>query len=351
MMPDYRADNPYQALLAAHLERLGVSVQFPRGYRRVLPITRAILGCTPRPSVLHLHWPSAYCKGGSLPVGLVYRLKLLLDLCIARMAGVRIVWTVHNLMPHETSFPRLDRWLRRRLARLAHARIVHSAAARREVAGFLGLPPEAFAVIPHGHYRDCYPAPPSRAEARRQLDIPADARVFLHFGMLRPYKGVERLLEVWPECTGEAILVVAGDPIDDAMRAALERLGKHPRVRLHLRHLADDEVSVYFAAADVAVFPFERSLTSGSVALALSFGVPVVGPRLASIQELVGEEGGWLYAASDSEGLPTTLGQAETADVSQAARRARQAAERLDWHGIAIKTRGEYFLADPRPPA
>jgi hypothetical protein len=102
MAPDFRADNPYQRLLADALGSLGVSTEFPRGYRRGLPLTR---GAGSWPEILHLHWLTAYLRARSGVWRAGYAAKLLLDLQLLRLRGVRLVWTVHNLVEHEERRP------------------------------------------------------------------------------------------------------------------------------------------------------------------------------------------------------------------------------------------------------
>lgn len=310
MAPDYRRDNPYQALLAAELEALGATVSFPRGYRRVLPLRR-MLGQAGRPDVLHLHWLAPYLKGRNAATKAVYAARLVLDVFLVRRAGVRLAWTVHNLVEHEQTHPAIELWCRRRLARLADAIIVHSEPAKALVAGIYRAPPERIAVIPHGHYREVYgPALPA-AEARARLGLPRQGRVFLFFGMIRPYKGVLRLLAAWaetPELHERHTLVVAGEALDPAHRDRVRRAAESaPNVRLRLERVPDEEVSCYFSAADVVVAPFDPILTSGSVLLAHSYGRPVVRPEDPAL-DMPGLEWDTIsYRSEESGGLEFAL--------------------------------------------
>ena len=193
MMPDYRRDNPYQSLLAASLSGLGIDVLFPVGYRRGLPFWRATRDNRPI-DVLHLHWTEPYTRNGHWP-SLIFRWsKLLVDLAIVRISGVRVVWTLHNLEPHECRCPRLERFFRRRLAGRVSRLLVHGDESRIAGEMALGCPPEKMTVTLHGNYRTVYPVatPEMRREGRSGLA--SDHRVFLFFGMMRPYKGLERLL-------------------------------------------------------------------------------------------------------------------------------------------------------------
>ena len=166
MMPDYRRDNPYQALLAHGLEAEGCRVVFPRDHRGVLPLCRAVRG-EQGVDILHLHWTSPYLKGHGLPRFLVYLAKFLADLAAVRIDGCRIVWTLHNLVPHETRHRRLELLARRMICRIVSAVIVHGHAGQKEAVQTLGCPANRVFVIPHGHYRDAYAPPLPSPDARR----------------------------------------------------------------------------------------------------------------------------------------------------------------------------------------
>lgn len=287
MTPDYRRDNPYQELLARALEELDVRVSFPRGYRRALPLRRMLRQDGALPDVLHLHWLAPYLKGRTAAAKSVHAAKLLLDLVLVRRAGVRLVWTVHNLVGHEQTHPGIELWCRRRLARLADAIIVHDDVARDLVIGRYGAPAGKISVIAHGHYRDVYGPPVPRAEARARLGLPQEGRVFLFFGMIRAYKGLETLVAAWaaaPELHERHVLVIAGEVRDAAYWQSVKRIAETaPNIRLFLGRVPDHQVASLHSAADVVVLPFERMLTSGSLVLAQSFHKTVVLPDLESL--------------------------------------------------------------------
>jgi len=279
MTPDYRKDNPYQHLLADALENLGASVRFPTGYRRVFPLRRMLPRSGPRPDILHLHWIAPYLKGKTAVAKAIYAVKLLVDLTLVQRAGVKLIWTIHNLVDHEQAHPGIELWLRRRLAALADGMIVHSEEARELVAATYRLRTHNINVIPHGHYRDAYGPPMAANRARDQLGLPTDRHVFLFFGMIRPYKGFATLLSAWaksPDLQRHA-LVIAGRPHDEACRRRIEAAAAAADgIHLHLGHIPDAQVPLYFSAADTVVLPLERALTSGSLVLAHTFGCRVV---------------------------------------------------------------------------
>lgn len=345
MMPDYRMDNPYQTLLANALQAEGVAVYFPQGYRRVLPIWRAVRQQPVAIAVLHLHWVNPYLKGSDWLTRLVYSIKFLLDVLMVRLSGVRVVWTVHNRIAHETHFLRLERWTQRMLTHLVDCLIVHHQSALHELVQSYHLDPSRIKVIPHGHYREAYGAAIDALEARKALNLPLTGRLYLHLGMLRPYKGIEQLLQVWQEqksiLEGNT-LVIAGKPLDEDYGQALERQAAIAGAILHSGFVGSDRIPLYFSAADVVVLPFKAILTSGSLILAMSYGKPVIAPCTDTIVETLGAADWLLYDPQDEQGLLYALKDSTQVDLDGLSRLVRQECDRLDWRYIAKETQQIY---------
>jgi glycosyltransferase involved in cell wall biosynthesis len=270
------------------------------------------------------------------------------QLALARRLGYGLVWTIHNLQPHERRHPRLYRLVSRLVLRWS-VPVVHCQAATgavRQAFGYDG----AIVVAPLGHYAGVYPpAPVARAEARRRLELPANARLFLHVGLIRPYKGIPDLIQQFARLpSSDVALVVAGEEHDSDLAATLSPvLRADPRVFLRLQWIPDEELALYLAAADVVVTAFERVLTSSSVMLAMSNGLPVVAPALGCIPELVGE-GGLLYDPADPEGLYRALSAAATGDLEALGRKAYTAALNQSWAQTAAGVLEAYKMARER---
>src|SRR5262249_45373307 len=155
-------------------------------------------------------------------------------LLLARLLGYRVVWTVHNALPHERhTLDRALRWLLVRSARL----VVHAEAARA------ALPPTRLPAAggPPGHYIRRYPDELSAADARRTLGLATPDRVFVCFGQLRAYKGVGALLDAFAGLPGPGLrLVIAGRPATDADAEIVRTAARcDPRVNAHLAFVSD----------------------------------------------------------------------------------------------------------------
>lgn len=339
-LPRPLPENPYQTLLGRGLEAAGADFCWEGCGNR---LRRA--GSAGGPSILHIHW----LFPGKDPLrSLLRRARHRRILRSAPDLGWKVVWTAHNVRPHDGG--EAGERLHRALAAAADGIIAHTKAARDEIRRTYALRSGVeIAVIPHGHFRDAYAAPPPRAEARRRLGLDAGRPVFLAFGQVRPYKGFEGLVDAFRRSALDAALVVAGKPSSPAIARALRAAaGADPRIRLDLRFVPDADVPPLFAAADRVVLPFERITTSGSAILALGFDRPLVLPDLPTLRETAGDRAAEYFAAAAD--LVPALERALRRDAAAASAAARARADALDWGPIARAHVG-FFRSLGAPPA
>jgi glycosyltransferase involved in cell wall biosynthesis len=237
--------------------------------------------------VWHLHWVHDWVPSWAAGTDGGRRLaQAWFSACLfwGRLIGYRLVWTAHNVTPHERTFFD-DRAACRRLASSARAVAVHSEASRRAVEA---LGAREVVVVGQGPLARRWPLGScSAGEARRRLALP-EGRLALHLGAIRPYKGTDRLIDAVVDRSPRLTLVVAGSCPDAGYRSALERAAARSggRVVLRFGFVPDDDLELYMAAADAAVYAFRSVTNSGSVRLALEFGLPVVIPDLEVFEEV-----------------------------------------------------------------
>lgn len=296
--------NPYQRALADALGQLGVRVSLQ-------PFRWHVLSQMRNASVLHIHWTHGLVNSSlwRFMLGFPY---LALQLLLLRARGRRIVWTVHNLQNHEKRNLWRDRLITLLIGHAANSVVVHGERARHAVQKHFRIGLHKIASIPHGNYIGIYPNTISPVEARSRLRIPADSRVFLFLGNIRPYKGVETLIETFRAITDpNAVLVIAGRPIDAATEARIRDLSNSDaRIRIETGFVKEEEIQVYMQAANVVVLPYKDVLTSGAVLLAMSFGRACIAPRLGTITDYLDDRGAFLYDPDDPAGLSKALQEA-----------------------------------------
>jgi glycosyltransferase involved in cell wall biosynthesis len=287
-----RGAAPYQRDLYAELERLGARVRYlqvatpSRTLNNLLLPLQLLAGRLRGWRLLHVHWVYDFDLPGSARRPWLRHLAqawFTFVLAVARVLGVRIVWTAHNVLPHQRIFAD-DAAARRTLVRAADLVIAHSAATLAELEQ-LGARPRRSVVLPHGAFD---PVAPNGALRAPRSD--GDAVHAVYFGKVFPYKGVEDLLDAAAELPdGTPVrITVAGECPDPILRDRLDRSARRAEARVDLRlgRVPDDGVTPLFEDADVVVLPFRRITTSASALLAMAHERPVVLPDLPAFAEL-----------------------------------------------------------------
>jgi len=218
------------------------------------------------------------------------------------LPGGPLVLTAHDLLPREPR-PGQTR-AQRRLYRAVDAIVVHSDYGRGQLVHRLGIDPAKVHVVHHGVFEHLtrQPAGPGLPDRLSGVRGP----VVLFFGLLRPYKGLQTLLEAW-RGVKDAELWIVGRP-----RMALEplRVRAPAGVRFVPRFVADAELPAYFRRADIVVLPYsrtERFDQSGVLATALAFAKPVLLTEVGGFPELAATGAARLVAPDDPDALREAL--------------------------------------------
>jgi beta-1,4-mannosyltransferase len=324
--------NPYHSLLYQRSWQSGVApvpILRDETFSELSELTR--LG---HASVLHLHWLNlVLADAGSARQANKDRLAFLARLDRYRDAGGRLAWTVHNILPHGARFE--DEEARLSADVIERCDVVHTMAASTPgiVAPWFRIPPEKILQVPHPSYIGAYEDRISREQARHELGLLPDELVHVVLGAIRPYKGLSELLDAWDALEGDPTprrLVIAGGPTDEpGVAAILERAAVHPSVLLHAGPVESASVQIYLRAADVAVLPYVRSLNSGALLLALSFGLPSIVPAGGGLAEVADESFARAFQLDDPASLMAVLRDAGQLANPAASDAARAMAERL----------------------
>lgn len=327
--------NPYTRLLYEAMEaEADVAVDG-------ITLPRALAG---RYDVWHVHWPDDFLSYRSAAKATAYVAAELVLFAWARLRGAKLVWTVHDLGPHESPHPALERLFWRLFIPMVDGIVSLSEAARAQALDrFPALRRVPSAVVSHGHYRSAYPDSVPRDEARREFGLPPEVGVAAFVGRIRPYKNVQSLVRTFRAWEApEARLVVAGNPVSEELSEQIRTAADpDPRIRLALRFLPEAEVAEVLSAADVIVLPYETIMHSGTALLALSFDRPVVVPdrgAMTELQERVGPEWVRTYAGTlTPRVLSDAMQWAETASRSE-----RAPLDDLEWPELARQTAALY---------
>lgn len=285
----------------------------------------ALLG---RYDVFHVHWPELLIRAPRPLKARLRRGALYLLLLRARLQRIPIVRTAHNLTPHEAGHN-------------AEIRALDALDARTALVIRLNpttpVEPESRAVtILHGHYRDRFSAMP------RPDSIPG--RV-LYFGLIRPYKGVETLLQVFRALPDPNLtLRIVGRPSSGLGEIITTEAAQDERISSVLRFVSDDELVVEVGGAELVVLPYREMHNSGVLLVTLSLDRPVLVPSTPSNQALADEVGpDWIYLYA-GELTPDIL--RDTLERMRAAgSRPRPRLDDRDWKTLGLQSYRTYLRA------
>lgn len=223
----------------------------------------------------------------------------LFPLMLLRRKARVLVDICHNVHPFAAGGGLFDRsrWralFYRRIYHLFDRVLVHYERNRTEFLQSFGVAPKRTGVIVHGNeeiFRDLRKPGFDARALRARLGIGESEPVVLFFGTLSRYKGIDVLLEVFPEVhriTG-ARLVVAGFPSPDFDLPA-HQAHAHPAITWVPEYIDSDEIAAWMELASVIVFPYRDIYQSGALHVAQTFGVPIVASAIGAMKDVVANE-------------------------------------------------------------
>ena len=327
--PDYSEWNPYQNMLYARAREEGIRVA-AGDVQNLQRLAARDGGQSASHHVFHLHWTAPLLQSapdGFAAIRKLHEFQTMVE--EFRDRGGRLVWTIHNVLPHEVSYRSTEIELCRFLARTADVIHVMSEQTIAACAPLYELPVDRTVVVEHSSYLGVYPDIIEREEARRRLQVqPSDVALLL-FGGVRPYKGVSGVLDLFDralEREPRLRLLVAGLPGRfPGVNQLIERFEHHPRVTSRFEFVPDDELQIWQRAADVALLPYPSVLNSGAFQLALTFGLPVIAPSAGSLADLLDPRYTIAYRRGDEAHLIDAMAAAPRL-AAQAGNLSREAA-------------------------
>jgi glycosyltransferase involved in cell wall biosynthesis len=333
---------PYDRALAAALARAGTDVELVTSRFAYGPVPRAE-GYT----VTELFYRRSSGRGRALKLAEHVPGMLRLRRHVATADVVHYQWlavqqldafllpskrprvlTAHDVLPRE---PRPgQRAATRRLVRSMDAVVAHSEHGAARLRDELGVDPVRVHVIPMGAFDELTRQPDERPLPGELAAV--ERPVVLFFGLLRPYKGLDVLLDAWRSVEADAELWIVGMP---RMDLAPLRAAADSRVRFVPRFVSDPEIPAFFRRAAAVVLPYLESEQSGVLYTALAFGKAVVLSDVGGFSEV---GAGRLVPPGDAAALSAAL----TELLSNADERRRlgeqAAAAAVSWDDVAVRT-------------
>lgn len=325
--------NPYQSQLYRSFASEGIAVA---PVNDLWSFARLADLLPQAPVAVHLHWLSWILGPASDRSEARSQLHRFADeLTALREAGGRLVWTVHNVLPHDTRFPEIETELRHLVSESADVIHMMSPSTIPAVASTARVDPAKAVYAPIPNYRGVYPDSVTSVEARLALGLEPDELVLLVFGALKPYKGLTALLEAFDVARARTSrrmrLLVAGAPDEHpSTREFVDRATVHPDVLLAPRRIPTEHVEYFVRAADVGLATYEGALNSSATMLYETFGLPVVAPDVATLRETLCPDGHLAYVPGDVASLAEALVAAGELATPETSRRVAEHVRRVD---------------------
>jgi D-inositol-3-phosphate glycosyltransferase len=269
-------------------------------------LIRYISGASPK--ILHILWNNE--------LEIVDRTFLMLWY---KVFGKKTALTAHNVNRARRDCK--DSWINRATLRLQYRLcdqiFVHTAKMKSELCQEFGVGETVVTVIPYPLNCAVPNTELTPCEAKRRLGLRSEERAILFFGKIRPYKGVELLLDAFrliaPDEQANYRLILAGEPkkgSEDYLRRIQESVNRDffgNQVLLKAQFIPDEDMELYFKAADVLVLPYKEIFQSGILFVAYRFGLPTIATDVGSFREdIIEGRTGFICRAAD----PGDLAQA-----------------------------------------
>lgn len=240
--------------------------------------------------ILHVHWPEILVVDRN-PIRHISKLLLLLFvLAKTKVAGAKVVRTVHNEVPHET-IGGIDAAIVGRLDTLVDRYVVLNESQMQKKR------PKPTDHIQHGHYGDVFESHVNASSVVR------DPKNLLFFGRINRYKGIHQLIEVLAEVDDPGLsLRVVGKPTDDDLRTELAAsMDADSRITYDFAFVPDRQLVDEVLASTLVVLPYTEMNNSGCLLLALSLNRPVLIPRSMANEAVAREAGAEWVQMYDGE--------------------------------------------------
>ena len=217
-------------------------------------------------------------------------------LLVYKLLGRRLVFTAHNVNIRKRDCS--DSWLNRFSLKIQYHLVdhilVHTEQMKRELLADFGVAERKTSVIPFGINNTSPMTATTTGEARERLRLSSSDKTAIFFGQIAPYKGLEYLIDAFNEVAkrDERYRLIIAGKVKQGQRNIGTRFGSkiatsntQNQIIERIEHIPDEEVELYFKAADVLIVPYVHIFQSGVPFLAYSFGLPVIATDVGSLRE------------------------------------------------------------------
>lgn len=256
--------------------------------------------------ILHYHWLEFQDYKALL--GMIYKIKLI---WLYTFFGGKLVWTIHNIKPHNERWLNLHLRLHRWMAKKAHIILVHSASQVQLVAKKYRVKEHKIIVFPHPTF------PSEQLEkqlaidllnSKFELNIDHNSTIIGSFGAISNYKNLLENIHILDELNFNGKYLIFGyvKKGQKELHAQLIQLSnKHTWLVYKPGFVEEIDIPAIMNSIDICLFNFKDISTSGGVELAKSYDKKMILPRKGTLIDLESTQSAHLF--SDEEELKSHL--------------------------------------------
>ena len=205
---------------------------------------------------------------------------------MVRKSGVKVLAITDNVIPHETRPG--DAAFANYFINACNGFVTMSKAVMKDLEKFTSTVHKKYLLHP---LYTSFGEKLNKTDARKALELPTDKQLVLFFGLIRNYKGLDMLLDAMNELKSNAsiVLVIAGEFYEDKQPYLdlIKKYGIENQVILHGKFIANEDVKLYFSAADLVALPYRSATQSGVTQVSFHFEVPTLVTNVGGLGEII----------------------------------------------------------------
>jgi len=235
--------------------------------------------------IIHYNWIENLNYGSNAKY-IISFIKKVMILCLLKMFNKKIVWTINNKISHESRYKPLDIIMIKFIIIISNRIHILSNISRQVIKDYYkNINNNKIFYIPHGNYID---------NIKKYVLKKPDKKIkFIYFGIIRLYKNIELLIEVFNSLEKftdvDFELEITGKyDSHEYIRKLTQLAHNNDKIILHFNYINDDELNAVIQSSDIAIFPFDMTsaLNSGTIMLAFSNKRTVIAPLIGTLQDI-----------------------------------------------------------------
>ena len=205
---------------------------------------------------------------------------------MVRKSGIKVLAITDNVIPHEKRIG--DAAFAKYFIKSCDGFVTMSKAVMKDLENFTTTKHKKYLLHP---LYTSFGEKLNKSDARKVLGIKGDVNLVLFFGLIRKYKGLDMLLDAFNELkeNPNIILLIAGEFYEDKQPYLdlIEKYQIQNQVILHAKFIANEDVKLYFSAADLVALPYRTATQSGVTQVSFHFEVPTLVTNVGGLGEII----------------------------------------------------------------